>query len=481
MQTAQPDYYTSDNQESDHNLSDYESGENVAYGEQPANSTSESVTTPDGAANITNNYYGGGGYDDYYDYSYASRINRFYGPTMGFNYYSPFYTGYYSDPWYWNSYSYMPSFYFGYNWGWGSFGYGYPYYSYYPYYYYPYNNYWYGYNDGYWNGYYDGYYGSNYYPYADNGNYYGHRPSRGGSNSPVTSRNSYFSGSDLMNTGRPSSLEVTRPPVNGDNTSTRSSILQEGSNPSKITSGSLEKNQNVNPIVSGKNERVNESNSNRESGVNNKIETGARGGAILAGDKTKPQNDAATSKQSQTNAKPRYIYKKPETSPKNEVTEKYKPGQDINTNKNSWNSNRTEKYAKPTDYSVSENMRTSKEETKTTRTNTQTYTKPQSNYSRSYEKPARYNSSENNSSRSYSQPARSNNGSYTPPSRSSNSYSPPSRSSNSNSYSTPSRSSSRSSSFSSPSRSSSPSYTPSRSSSSGSSSSSKSSSRGGRK
>ncbi len=212
MQTATPDYYTSDNTNSDHNIGDYETGDNAAYDNQSVNSENGSGGNPDGAANITNNYYGGSGYDDYYDYSYASRINRFYGPSIGFNYYSPYYTGYYYDPWYWNSYSYMPSFYFGLSWGWGSFGYGYPYYysPYYYSYYYPYYDYGYG--------YYGGYYGCNYYPYVDNGYYYGHRPTRGGSNSPITGRNSYYSNSvSQITTGRPSSLDVNKEPANGNN------------------------------------------------------------------------------------------------------------------------------------------------------------------------------------------------------------------------------------------------------------------------
>lgn len=87
---------------------------------------------------IVNNYYeGSASYNDY-----ASRLNRFYGSSVGFGYYSPYYSSFYSpwyyDPWYYNPWYYGSSFYmsigFGFGWGWG-----YPYYPryYYPRYYYP--------------------------------------------------------------------------------------------------------------------------------------------------------------------------------------------------------------------------------------------------------------------------------------------------------------------------------------------------------
>ena len=100
-------------------MEDYEAGEYVSY-------EGETIENPDGTATVTNNYYGEGGYDDYYDYSYSARINRFYNPYAGFNYYSPCYVGFYYDPWY-NPYWYRPSLYFGLSWGWGSFGWGYQY------------------------------------------------------------------------------------------------------------------------------------------------------------------------------------------------------------------------------------------------------------------------------------------------------------------------------------------------------------------
>ncbi|MBT3612177.1 MAG: hypothetical protein HN522_04470 [Flavobacteriales bacterium] len=80
--------------------------------------------------------------DDYYDYSFSSRIRRFHRPMYYSNYYGGLYTDYYwynNDPFYCGT-----SIYFGYNWN-------SPYYSYYsysPYYYNNYNSYYtYGYSN----------------------------------------------------------------------------------------------------------------------------------------------------------------------------------------------------------------------------------------------------------------------------------------------------------------------------------------------
>ena len=60
--------------------------------------------------------------NDYYDYSFSSRIRRFHRPMYYSGYYGGIYTDYYwynNDPYYWGT-----SIYYGYNWQ-------YPYYSYY--------------------------------------------------------------------------------------------------------------------------------------------------------------------------------------------------------------------------------------------------------------------------------------------------------------------------------------------------------------
>ena len=83
---------------------------------------------------ITDNYYSEYDVtDDYYDYSFSSRIRRFHRPMYYSNYYGGLYTDYYwynNDPFYCGT-----SIYYGYNWN-------SPYYSYYsPYYYNNYNSY----------------------------------------------------------------------------------------------------------------------------------------------------------------------------------------------------------------------------------------------------------------------------------------------------------------------------------------------------
>jgi hypothetical protein len=92
---------------------------------------------------ITDNYYSEYDVaDDYYDYSFSSRIRRFHRPMYYSNYYGGLYTDYYwynNDPFYCGT-----SIYYGYNWN-------SPYYSYYsysPYYYNNYNSYYaYGHNN----------------------------------------------------------------------------------------------------------------------------------------------------------------------------------------------------------------------------------------------------------------------------------------------------------------------------------------------
>jgi len=82
---------------------------------------------------ITDNYYSEYDVaDDYYDYSFSSRIRRFHRPMYSSNYYGGLYTDYYwynNDPFYCGT-----SIYYGYNWN-------SPYYSYYSYSPYYYNNY----------------------------------------------------------------------------------------------------------------------------------------------------------------------------------------------------------------------------------------------------------------------------------------------------------------------------------------------------
>jgi len=477
-QVATPDYY----QESSENVSginseDYETGENVAYGDEPYMTTTETVTTPEGTNYITNNYYEGYGPDDYYDYSYAARIDRYYSPYMGYNYYAPCYTGYYYDPWYWDSYWYMPSMYFGYSWGWGGMYWGYPYY----YSYYPYNDYWYGYNDGYWNGYWDGYYGYGYNDYYGN-YYYGHRSTSSGSNGSNSIVSKDNPGS-VQKVSSPNYFERTTPLLADNFSKGRSSTNSDGGGRSSTNAISnqnvlVANPQNINP-TSGRDAEQISSNGKQEPIGRNSTNTND-GNGIIVQDKNTSQN-IVQDKQRESNTSARYTYKKPAEN-SNSSKDAYKPGQTIESNNGSRPS---QKYSKPVDHSSSAgNVNSGQQGTTSGSQNRQTYSRPQSNDNNSYSKPSGYNSdSQRNSqpsrssSNTYSQPSRSSSNSQ--PSNSSRSYSQPSRSSNSGSYSSPSRSSS-SGSYSSPSRSSSSSGSSSSRSSSGGSSSG-GSSRGGRK
>lgn len=476
-QVTSPDYYQEGNETvSGFNPEDYETGEDVAYGDEPYLTSSETVTTPEGTNYITNNYYEGYGGSDYYDYSYAERIDRFYGPNMGYNYYSPCYTGYYYDPWYWDSYWYMPSFYFGFSWGWGSMYWGYPYYSYY----YPYNSYWYGYNDGYYNGYWDGYYGYDYYYYGDQ--YYGHRSNRSGSGNTGSNNTRDNSSANLM-ASKSKIFDRTNPQLSDNFKPGRNTDNSNG-----IGARSTE-NSNVNQNLLIANPQNNNSNPGRTSEIsNNESQPGRNSSDINGGSGVNPvekinSQPITQDKSRESNTSTRYTYKKPVEN-SNAAKEGYKPGQTIKSNENA---RPTQKYSKPADQSSSgSKIGSGQQGTNSSNQNTQTYSRPQSNNNNSYSKPSGYNSNSQGSN----QPSRSSNNSYSQPSRSSSnsqpsgnsskSYSSPSRSSNSGSYSSPSRSSS-SGSYSSPSRSSSGSSGSSSSRSSSSGSSSGGGSRGGRK
>lgn len=135
----------------------------------PDYTTTEKYTDENGNNYITNNYYEGQNYDFYgNDYGYSSSLSHWYGPSLGFSYFSPYYS----------MGGFGSSIYFGFGWGnsWYNPFYS-PFYSYNPWYspyYYGYNPYYnpfynpyYGYYGG--GGYCGGYYGGGYY----GGGYYG--------------------------------------------------------------------------------------------------------------------------------------------------------------------------------------------------------------------------------------------------------------------------------------------------------------------
>ena len=117
------------------------SSEFSSYKEIVTEPVSEIYQTQD-TDTITDNYYSEYDVaDDYYDYSFSSRIRRFHRPMYYSNYYGGLYTDYYwynNDPFYCGT-----SIYYGYNWNSPYYSYYSPYYSnnYYSYYAYGHNNY----------------------------------------------------------------------------------------------------------------------------------------------------------------------------------------------------------------------------------------------------------------------------------------------------------------------------------------------------
>lgn len=132
--------------------------QNEEYQSQDTIVESYSEADEDGNTYITNNYYNND-IDDFYDYTYASRLRRFHYPYLGFSYYDDYYTNLY---WYnYNPYYLSMSFYsmpdlwlltstswYRPYYGWGFGYYGHPFYNYgwepyyYGYGYYGYGNFW---------------------------------------------------------------------------------------------------------------------------------------------------------------------------------------------------------------------------------------------------------------------------------------------------------------------------------------------------
>lgn len=188
------------NQESEGNQGYTQASENSQnegqnYQDQPV--PDETNTRQEGGNTyVTNNYYDD---DDYYDYTYSSRIRRFYGGNYGWSYYDDYYTNRYWYDYYPNSWG--VSIYTGYNWWGPSYYYSCsPLYSgFYGYSYHPWYGNGFGYNNGYWNGYNHGYihglndgYANGYHPYYynsydNNSTYYGPRGSSGSGNRMASS------------------------------------------------------------------------------------------------------------------------------------------------------------------------------------------------------------------------------------------------------------------------------------------------------
>jgi hypothetical protein len=184
---------------------------------------SETITTDTGttANNYDGDYYEA---DDYYDYSFSSRIRRFHRPMYSTGYYGGIYTDYYwynNDPFYCGT-----SIYYGYNWN-------YPYYSYYSYspYYYDY--------------YYTPYYTGGYYSYYGYG--YNHHHHYNQNNITVNTNNNHtyitgHRGSLSSRGGRGVQVNATNNtiiPNTNSNTSTLNIRTTNNSNKSTIKTNSI--------------------------------------------------------------------------------------------------------------------------------------------------------------------------------------------------------------------------------------------------
>lgn len=209
--------------------------------------------------------------DDYYDYSFSSRIRRFHRPM----YYSGYYGGIYTDYYWYNNdpFSCGTSIYYGYNW---LSPYYYPYYSYSPFYFDYYSPYY------YWN-YYS--FSHHYHPYhntyhnTNNNNAYitGHRGS--------LSSNGGIRGINVNTTSQVPTLNIRdnntikNNTINSRNYKTNSAIKTNNrSNPNKSSSSKITSNRKNTSYSNTKNNRSYNSHSrnNRSNNGNRSSKGGNR-------------------------------------------------------------------------------------------------------------------------------------------------------------------------------------------------------------
>ena len=206
------------------------------------NSKYGNYTDTDGDTYVTNNYYDGGFYDDYY----SSRIRRFHrNHYHAYSFYDPFWYGYGSG-FGWNSWGMRPGWNVSIGYGWGGYGmggwgmnYGWNSWGYNPYWGSPWgyspwgmgNNWAYmnGYNQGYWNGYNQGYWagGGGSGMWDNTGSTAGYYGARGGSrtgggstiaNRSSTPKNQYGNMTDSYE--RSAAVAGGSPAVNSNNART---------------------------------------------------------------------------------------------------------------------------------------------------------------------------------------------------------------------------------------------------------------------
>ncbi|MBK9732283.1 MAG: hypothetical protein IPO83_13555 [Chitinophagaceae bacterium] len=212
----------------------YTTDPSVKYQDEQTNpnpdySTTDKYIDENGTNYITNNYYEGQNYDFYGNQnSYSSDLSHWYGPSLGFSYFSPFYS----------MGGFGASISFGFGWGSSWYNpYYYPYYSYNPWYspyyygYNPYYNPYYGYSGcGYYGGGYcgGGYYGGGYYGdgygygsgYGNNTYYGPHGSSSSNTSNDGDGRQYKYDGDvngGLSNTSNGSGLNVTPASINVSN------------------------------------------------------------------------------------------------------------------------------------------------------------------------------------------------------------------------------------------------------------------------
>jgi len=334
--------------------------------------------------------------NNYYDYSYATRIKRFHYPNYGLsyysNYYSPSYYFYYQDYYYPYYHYHYPTCYYHY-WNWN--------YSYYYNwrYYYPYNNWYYGYNNGYYHGWHDGYndgwyhWRNKYYISNNKSVYYGHRKTTHNTGtrrktSPYSTR-TIKSGNRISATNNHIKTNVIKKryekPIRQNQTVTNPrQTIKSYSKPVKNYNYSTPAQIKSNTKVYYK---------NKPTSTNPKYWSG--GAKKYSAPKTNNYSRPKT-----TYSKPRTNYSRPKTTYSNPRTNYSKPRTNYSNPRTNYSKPRTN-YSKPrTNYSKP-------------RTN---YSKPRTNYSRpqsSYSRPAAHSSKPR-----MSQPARINRSSSTRPSQS---------------------------------------------------------------
>jgi len=378
--------------------------------------------------------------DDYNDYSYSSRIDRFNSKDTTKGYFDQSYTGgdnsdqssggsnvsIYLGAGFGGGF-YGPSFYYGMGWGspysyWGygyGYGWGYPYYGYYDPWYYPWYRPWY--NPWYYPCCYCYGYNDYYTPYYSTNTYYGSRKSLyradGGSTSPNARDASGGSANTMNRSGSQAvaptySRSLNQPSARTTTPSERSTVQTPQSTPV-----SQEKYRYTRPAAerSSGYQRTTTQETGRTSGEASRQQPAPR--------YIRPENESAGQRSGSAQSYSSPVYRQPKSSQEYLAPRTQSPVSTRSTtqsvdsrsgNNNTGNSG-SRQYASPGN--------TTRTYSNPSRSGSSGYQAPRSNST--YQAPARTNNNE-----SYSSPSRSGGGSYSTPSNSNNggSYSAPARS-----------------------------------------------------